>query len=188
VKIQKYHFWLAFFFFVFGITFAMIIWTVKSAVATPVYEDKSFMTSYHDVDDNYNKMVTANSRFNQKYKTEVTINSKKVGMELSDLRYGQRSLAKRSTNQNILIEGENSLSISIRNRENNTSITQAKIAFQITRPIQDKFDINLDNFKLDGSIYTTTAKIEKAGNWNIIGKITIGDDIGYLYIKTNTKR
>ena len=187
MKLQKYHFWLAFFFFIFGITFAMIVWTVKSAVNTPVYEDRSFMTSYQDVDENFNKMVISNAKFNSKYHTEVSINNRKVGMEFSDLLYGQRSLEKKSKNQNMLNLVENSLSLSIFDKSNNV-IRNAIIEFQITRPIEDMYDINLNEFKFINSLYTITAKIEKEGNWNIIGKITIGQDIGYLYIKTNTQK
>jgi len=187
MKIQKYQLWLAFFFFIFGITFAMIIWTVKSAVNTPVYEDRSFMTSYQDVDENYNQMLISNAKFNSKYNTEVNINGRKVGMELSDLRYGQRSLEKKSTNQNMLVVGENKISLSIVDK-NKKPITDAKVEFQITRPIEDMYDINLDSFTVENDIYIANANIERAGNWNIIGKITIGDDIGYLYIKTNTQK
>ena len=187
IKIQKYHFWLAFFFFIFGMTFSMIVWTVKSAVNTPVYEDRSFMTSYQDVDDNFNKMVISNAKFNNKYHTEVNINGRKVGMEFSDLLYGQRSLEKKSNNQNILNIGDNSLIISIVDK-NNKSISNAKIEFQITRAIEDMYDINLASFKFENNSYSSMAKIEKAGYWNIIGKVTIGEDIGYLYIKTMTKK
>ncbi len=188
IKIQKYQLWLAFFFFIFGMTFSMIVWTVKSAVNTPVYEDKSFMTSYQDVDENYNQMVISNAKFNNKYHTEVNINGKKVGMELNDLLYGQRSLEKKSTNQNMLLKGDNKISVSIKDKKSNTPVTNANVKFQITRAIADMDDINLDTFKLENNTYSTTAKIEKIGHWNIIAKITIADDVGYLYIKTNTKK
>jgi nitrogen fixation protein FixH len=109
-------------------------------------------------------------------------------MELSDLRYGQRSLEKKSTNQNMLVNGDNKISITIVDKENNTPVTNANVKFQITRAIADMYDINLDKFKLENNTYATTAKIDKDGNWNIIAKITVGDDIGYLYIKTNTQK
>ena len=102
MKIQKYHLWLPFFSLIFGFTFAMIIWTVKSAVDTPVYEDKSFMTSYHDVDSNFNKMMIENHKFNSRYDTKVIINGRTVGMEVSDILYGQRSLKEKSSNQTML--------------------------------------------------------------------------------------
>jgi hypothetical protein len=186
--IQKYHLWLLFFFAIFGGTFSMIIWTVKSAVNTPVYEDKSFMSSYQDVDDNYNQMYLSNAKFNSRYTTEVTINGRTVGMNFSDVLYGQRSLEKKSTNQNMLITGKNSLSISIKERESQAVVKDANVSFQLTRAIEDMYDINLNNFKFENNVYTSIGEITREGNWNIIGKIMIGEDTGYLYIKTNTKR
>jgi len=186
IKIQKYHFWLAFFFFIFGMTFSMIVWTVKSAVNTPVYEDRSFMTSYQDVDDNYNQMLVSNTKFNAKYNSTVTINNKTLGMELSDLLYGQRSLKKMSTNQKILKIGENKFSLIIKDKEHNSVVKNAKVEFQVTRAIEDMYDINLNDFKFNNGEYSTVATIKKEGYWNIIARVTIADDIGYLYIKTNT--
>ena len=187
MKIEKYKLWLAFFFFIFGMTFSMIIWTVKSAVDTPVYEDKSFLSSYQDVDENYNQMMEANHKFNQRYETQVRINDKTMGMEVSDLRYGQRSLKKMSNNQNMLHVGDNEITLSIMDRETHQPVTDAKIAFQVTRAIEDMYDINLNDFKIENHSYRATAPIKKAGNWNIMGKVMVGEDTGYLYIKTNTK-
>ena len=186
--IQKYHLWLLFFFAIFGFTFAMIVWTVKSAVETPVYEDRSFMSSYQDVDDNYNSMFISNEKFNIRYNTEVTINNRTVGMEFSDVLYGQRSLEKKSKNQEMLNIGENDISIVITDKQSKEIVTNAKIEFQLTRAIEDMHDIDLNAFTFKDGLYTSTANIETVGNWNIIGKITIDDDIGYLYIKTHTKK
>jgi hypothetical protein len=188
MKIQKYHFWLLFFFLIFGFTFGMIVWTIKSAVDTPVYEDKSFMSNYHIVDDNYNQMIIDNHNFNSKYDTKITINNRIIDMGISDILYGQRSLKKRSTNQNMLVVGDNSISIKISKRGSNTIISDANISIQITRAIEDSYDINLNEFKFVDGLYSSLAKVNIKGNWNIIGKIMIGNDVGYLYIKTNTKR
>ena len=186
--IQKYHLWLLFFFAIFGFTFSMIIWTVKSAVETPVYEDKSFMSSYHDVDDNFNKIILENHEFNSRYDTKVTINGRTVGMEMSDLLYGQRSLEKKSKNQEMLLLGENAISVTITDKKSNAIVNDANVSFQITRAIEDMYDINLNQFELADGVYSSTAKIEMIGYWNIIGKIMIGGDTGYLYIKTKTKK
>jgi len=189
MKIQKYHLWLLFFFFIFGYTFSLIIWTIKSAVDTPVYEDRSFMKKYQDVDDNYNKMVIANAKFNAKYETKVTVNSRIVGMNFSDIRYGQRSLEKYSKNQEMLLLGDNSLSLEIVDKKSKTPVSDANISFQVTRPIKNDHDINLNSFNYDSGKYTTdNIKLELKGYWNIIGKVTIGSDVGYLYIKTATKK
>ena len=186
--IQKYHFWLLFFFAIFGFTFAMIVWTVKSAVETPVYEDRSFMSSYQDVDDNYNSMFISNEKFKARYNTKITINDRVLGMEFSDVRYGQRSLEKKSKNQEMLNLGENLISIEITDKKSKKLVSNAKVEFQITRSIEDMYDIDLSAFVFENETYVSTAKIDISGNWNIIGKITIGDDVGYLYIKTGTKK
>lgn len=186
--IQKYHLWLLFFFAIFGFTFSMIIWTVKSAVETPVYDDRSFMSSYHDVDDNFNKIILENHEFNSRYDTKVTINGRTVGMEMSDLLYGQRSLEKKSKNQEMLLLGENAISVTITDKKSNAIVNDANVSFQITRAIEDMYDINLNQFELADGVYSSTAKIEMIGYWNIIGKIMIGGDTGYLYIKTKTKK
>jgi len=188
IKIQKYHLWLAFFFFIFGITFAMIVWTVKSAVQTPVYEDRSFMTSYQDVDENYNQMLVSNAKFNAKYSCNVKINGKRVGMELSDLLYGQRSLEKMSKNQKLLVLGENKIFLYIVDKKTAKVINSAKVEFQITRAIEDMLDVSLNDFKFTDDLYATSLNITKDGYWNIIGKVTIGSDTGYLYIKTSTQK
>lgn len=185
--IQKYHLWLLFFFAIFGFTFAMIVWTVKSAVNTPVYDDRSFMSAYHDVDDNYNEIMFKNHKFNLLYDVEVNVNERKVGLEIKDAFLGQRSLEKQSNNQSMLQVGENKISVLISDKKTNQIMNDANVSFQITRAIEDMYDIDLNAFKFEDNRYTSTAKIDRAGNWNILGKITIGDDVGYLYIKTGTK-
>ena len=186
--IQKYHFWLLFFFLIFGFTFSMIVWTVKSAVDTPVYNDKSFLNSYHNVDEDFNKMMAKNHRFNLLYDVKVKINEKTIGMEIKDAFLGQRSLEKQSSNQNMLKVGENTLFVTIVNKKSQKVVSDANLTFQVTRAIVDMYDIDLNKFTYENSAYKTTFKIDKAGNWNIQGAIKIDEDIGYFYIKTNTSK
>jgi len=189
MKIQKHHFWLFFFFLIFSYACFMVIWTIKSAVDTPVYEDRSFMEKYQEVDNNYNKMFMSNVKFNARYDTKVIINNRTVGMDFSDMQYGQRSLKKYSKNQNMLILGDNSLSLEIIDKKTNTPVNDANISFQITRPIKNDSNINLNNFVYSNGKYTTSAiKLNLKGYWNIIGKVIIGDNTGYLYIKTATQK
>lgn len=189
MKIQKYHFWLAFFFLIFFYTFGMIVWTIKSAVDTPVYEDRSFMEKYQDVDNHYNKMVIETAKFNNRFETKVLINERTVGMDFSDIQFGQRSLEKHSKNQDMMVLGENSISLTIIDKENNKPVEDANISFQVTRPIKNDTDINLDNFVYADGKYTTEAiNLDLKGYWNIIGKVVIGDNVGYLYVKTGIKK
>ena len=188
MKIQKYRFWLAFFFIIFGFTFGMIIWTIKSTVNTPIYEDKSFLSSYHNVDADFNKMMAQNRHFNQLYDVRVKINEKTIGMEIQDAFLGQRSLEKHSTHKSMLKVGENTLAIAIVDKKSQKAVSDANLTFQITRAIVDKYDIDLDKFTYENGVYKTTAKIKKAGNWDIQGIIKIAKDVGYFFIKTNTPR
>jgi len=146
------------------------------------------MKKYQDVDNSYNKMFIANSKFNTKYDTKVSINDRVVGMNFSDIRYGQRSLEKHSKNQEMLNLGDNSISLEIVDKKSKAPIRDANISFQITRPIKNDHDINLNSFNYSSGKYTTNSiKLDLKGHWNIIGKVIVGNDVGYLYIKTATK-
>ena len=65
---MKRNYWPLLFIGIFTFTFGMIIWTIMSAVKTPVNEDMSFLKKYQDVDENYNKLMTSNLNFKNKYK------------------------------------------------------------------------------------------------------------------------
>ena len=187
MKLQKYHLWLLFFFIIFGFTFGMIIWTVKSAVDTPVYEDKSFLSSYHVVDNDYNKMIEDNKKFIQKYDVLFDINGHKVGLDLSDIFLGQRSLKKEHKHRNFLRVGENRIIISIKDKKSLQDIKDAKIELLLTRAIEDNGDLEIKSFDFKDGFYINSFKVPIKGHWNLTGKISIGDDIGYFFIKTDTK-
>ena len=186
--IQKYHFWLLFFFAIFGGTFSMIVWTVKSAVDTPVYDDRSFLSSYHDIDYHFNDMMISNAKFNARYNALITVNNRTIAFEIKDVFLGQRSLEKQSVNQDMLQVGENTISIVITDKKTNEKISNAEVNLQVTRAIEDMYDINLNSIKFDNGTYKASVKIDLAGNWNITGSVTVGEYSTYLYIKSNTKK
>ena len=186
MKIQKYHFWLLFFFVIFGFTFGMIVWTVKSAVNTPVYEDRSFLSSYHVVDDDYNKMMEDNRNFMQNYDVLFDINGHKVGLEISDIFLGQRSLKKEHKHRDFLNVGQNSIAISVVDKNSSNSIKDAKIELLLTRAIKDNGDLDIKSFEFQDNRYKTIATVPMKGHWNLTGKITVDNQIGYFFIKTNT--
>jgi hypothetical protein len=188
MKIQKYHFWLLFFFIIFGFTFGMIIWTVKSAVDTPVYEDRSFLSSYHLVDGDYNNMMADNSQFLKSYDVTFNINGNRVGLEINDIFLGQRSLEKNHKHKDFLIVGENSISVVVKDRESQNIISNAKIELLLTRAIEDNGDLEIDNFQYKNGEYKSLASIPMQGHWNLTGRVTVEDKKGYFFIKTNTKK
>ncbi|NOZ90862.1 MAG: hypothetical protein GXO60_06230 [Epsilonproteobacteria bacterium] len=188
MKIKKYHFWLLFFFVIFGFTFGMIIWTVKSAVNTPVYEDKSFLSSYHIVDDDYNKMMEDNKQFKQNYDVLFDINSHKVGLEVSDVFLGQRSLKKEHKHRGFLNVGKNSITISVVDKNSSSVVKNAKIELLLTRAIKDNGDLDIKSFEFQDGKYKTIAMVPIKGHWNLTGKISVGNQVGYFFIKTNTSK
>ncbi len=186
MKIQKYKFWLLFFFLIFGFTFGMIIWTIKSTISEPVYEDNSFLSSYHIVDKDYNSMMNDNKAFLKKYSISFDINGHKVGLVTKDIFLGQRSLKKEHIHRDFLKVGQNSIKISIKDKNSSKAIPNAKIELLLTRAIENNGDIDIKNFIFKDKIYFTTTKIPFKGHWNLTGKVIVKDNRGYFFIKTNT--
>jgi hypothetical protein len=71
---MKRNYWPLFFIGIFSFVFCMIVWTVKSAIAAPVIEDKSFMKKYQEVDESYNDMMTSNDVFLSNFLKELLRN------------------------------------------------------------------------------------------------------------------
>jgi len=190
MKIQKYHLWLLFFFIIFGFTFGMIIWTVKSAQNTPVYEDRSFLSSYHSVDDKFNDMMSDNKEFSKKYDVEFNINGNRVdGLDVRDIYLGQRSLEKSGRHKDFLNFGDkNTILVSIKEKNSSKVVEGAKIYLLLSKAIDSKGDMELNSSKLDGGVYKfTNIDIPYRGYWNLNAKLIVDDNIGYFFIKTNTK-
>jgi len=188
MKIQKYHFWLLFFFLIFGFTFGMIVWTIKSAVNTPVYEDRSFLSTYHLVDGDYNNMMKDNQEFINSYVVSFNINGNIVGLETSDIFLGQRSLKKNHKHRDFLKVGKNIISVSIKEINNSIAVSNAKVELLLTRAIEENGDLDIKNFKYIDGKYKTIASVPIKGHWNLTGKITVDNKKGYFFIKTNTKK
>jgi len=188
MKIKKYHFWLLFFFLLFGFTFGMIVWTVKSAVNTPVYEDRSFLSTYHLVDGDYNKMMADNNEFLQKYSVKFDINGHKVGLEVSDVFLGQRSLKKEHKHRDFLKVGQNDISVSVVDKKTSKVVKSAKIELLLTRAIEDNGDLDIKSFEFKDNKYDAVATVPIKGHWNLTGKVSVDKYVGYFFIKTNTPK
>jgi hypothetical protein len=188
MKVKKYKFWLLFFFVIFGFTFGMIIWTVKSTINTPVYEDRSFLSSYHIVDADYNNIVENNKKFLNDYDIYFDINSNKVGLDISDVFLGRRYLEKSHKHKDFLKVGRNDISVFIKDKNNSNIVKNAKIELLLTRAIDSKEDKDIKSFSLKDNKYKTDIVVPLKGYWNLIGKVTIDKNTGYFFIKTNTKK
>jgi len=189
MRIKKYQLWLLFFFFIFGFTFSLIIWTVKSAEDTPVYEDRSFLSNYHSVDDKFNDIMSSNREFSKKYSVQFNINGNIVeGLNVNDIYLGQRSLEKGGRHKDFLNFGDkNSITISIREKNSSKVVTDANITLLFSRAIESNGDMELNSTKAIDGLYKFHANIPYRGYWNLNAKLIVGSSIGYFFIKTDTK-
>ena len=183
---KKRNWWPVFFVGIFSLSFSMIIWTITSSKKIQIEEDESFMQKYQDMDDNYNDIMTSNLKFLSKYDFVLTLNGKNFPLSIEDIRYSQRVLKLKSEHKNIFNIGDNDLAIKVIDK-NTKEIKDLDFNIKVTKSNTKKDDIYLDknNFKFDGNSHTTNFEIKDENNWNITGNITVGEDIGYIFIKSN---
>lgn len=175
---MKRNYWPLLFIGLFTFTLGMIIWTVVSAVNTPVNEDKTFLKSYQHIDENFNDMIESNKTFSAKYDFKITINDKTFGLTTKDLFYSQRVLEKKSEHKNLFKKGDNTISIKLFDKMGN-EIDDALLNFRVTKATNNKSDMDFNKANVE-------VIIPIQGNWNITGTIETQDGSkGYFYIKTN---
>jgi hypothetical protein len=138
------------------------------------------------MDDNYNNIMTSNLKFLSKYDFVLTLNGKNFPLSIEDIRYSQRVLKLKSEHKNIFNIGANDLAIKVIDK-NTKEIKDLDFNIKVTKSNTKKDDIFLDNnnFKFDGKSYNTNFDIKDENNWNITGNVTVGEDIGYIFIKSN---
>jgi len=184
---MKRNYWPLFFIGIFLFTFSLIVWTVVSAVQNPVNEDKSFLRTYQDVDENYNDIIISNQNFLKKYDLYLVLNEKTFPLTIEDIIYSQRVLEKKSKHKNLLRYNEkNDIKLYVLDKITKEK-KSIKITLKFTMSSSNDFDILLvnDDFTNIGNEYTSNIKIKEENNWNITGTFEVDGIIGSVYIKTN---
>ena len=184
---MKRNYWPLFFIGIFLFTFSLIVWTVVSAIQNPVNEDKSFLRTYQDVDENYNDIITSNQEFLKKYNLYFTLNDKTFPLTIKDIIYSQRVLEKKSKHKDLLrFNKKNNIRLFVVDKITKEK-KQINISLKFTMSSSSDFDILLsnNNFKNLENEYITNIKITEENNWNITGTFEVDGIIGYIYIKTN---
>lgn len=180
---KKRNYWPLLFIAIFTFTLGMIIYTVVSAIKTPVNEDKTFLQSYHKIDANFNKIMEANDSFVKKYDFVIYINDKSFPLSTQDLFYSQRVLEKKPLHQNLLKKGVNFFRIEVKDKISKQNIS-FDLNFRVTKATNNTSDMDFSEKNVKK--YKTEVNIPIEGNWNITGKVQIKDkNIGSFYIKTN---
>ncbi len=169
--------------FILGL--GLIYWTIYMTLQSDVGkdEDNAFLSSYHDVDRNFNDIVKANQNFELKYNVKFDFNNQTlVGLSYSDIFLAQRAIQERKIRKHILKVGENSFTVLVQDKSGN--IVKNKIVdMLITKSTNHTEDVKLLFTNVDNKKFN----IESIGYWNITGTILIGNDKGTFYIKTNAK-
>lgn len=182
---MKRNYWPLLFIGIFSFTLYMIIWTIYNSTQSPVYQDQSFLNSYQNVDGNFNEIAFSNQNFLEKYDFELKVNEQTFDLSYEDIFYSQRVIEAKSEHKNALKTQNNQLVITIKDKQTKQVIDNAKISVRIMIPTNNDNDLDLENFEFLNNTYSTTFSLPNKGNFNITGVISINNDKGYIFLKTN---
>jgi hypothetical protein len=182
---MKRNYWPFLFIGIFSFTLYMIIWTIYNSTQSPVYQDQSFLNSYQNVDGNFNEIAFSNQNFLEKYDFELKVNEQTFGLSYEDIFYSQRVIEAKSEHKNALNIENNQISITIKDKVTKQVISNAKISVRVMIPTNNDNDLDLEDFKFSNDIYSTTFSLPNKGNYNITGVISIDNNKGYIFLKTN---
>ena len=180
--------WLVYTLFIakFGLSLLLIWWTVYMTLQSDVGsdDDNAFLSTYKDMDDNYNKIVEQNNEFNTKYNVKFVFNKEIIyGLTQSDVYLSQRVIQDRKIRKDIINVGENKFSVFVQDKEGN-KIKNTTINILVTKNTTHAEDVKLHFVNED----TKTFQIGSKGYWNITGSVEVNGSKGYFYIKTNGKK
>jgi hypothetical protein len=148
-------------------------------------DDNSFLSNYHEVDKNYNKIISSNIDFVNKYDIIININNTIINeISYTDIFLSQRVIRHRDEKKNILINGQNKISIIIINKKTKKLIKNIDVNIIFTRPSTHDDDLKIE---LKSSKELKIFKINNSAYWNIMGKIIVNGNEGNFFIKTNSK-
>ncbi len=169
--------------FLFSIS--LITWTIMMTLGAGVGKDNdnTFMSYYHDVDENFNQIIVNNDRFSEKYIIEIRINDF-ILSELSyqDIYLSQRVIKERKDRRNILSTQDNSILVTVKDKNSKKIIENIDVKILFTMPSTHEFN---QEIVMKHSNETKKVVLNKKAYWNIMGSIKIGKEIGQFYIKTN---
>jgi nitrogen fixation protein FixH len=134
--------------------------TIYIALLQPVKEDADMMLDYYALDTNANDVIVAGIMFNKKYK--LTYTGKGVSLDGSTLSYKIEDI-------------------------NGNPVNDATVKVVIIRPVVAEETIVLDNPRIENGNYIfEDVKVTKKGRWNILAKVTIGEDFRHMNLKSDT--
>ncbi len=141
---------------------SLIIGTIIVASNNKVENSDLFMQNYHMVDENVNEIIMAQVAFNQKF----------------DIKYATESISI----ENSVIAYEVTDKIG-------NPVTDAEIEVVLTRPNSRAYDMTLTNptVSVDGLYEFESVKLPLEGRWDIMAKVTVGENYRYYNLKADTR-
>ena len=171
----------------FFFSISLIFWTIKITLTAGVGtdDDNSFLSSYSNLNENYNKIAKNNKLFLEKYTIDAIINNKKIkNLTYNDVFLSQRSVKSREERKNILNYNKNTMQLIIHNKQTNEIVKNISASIVLTRPSTHANDIKFD-IKHSNEEYSFNLDVK--AYWNMMGIIKIDEYEGHFYIKTNSK-
>jgi len=142
------------------LVFGFCVTTVVVTQKANIQESDAYMTHYQDADANVNKLIEAQIAFDKQYKIEYISNGIKTGVPVS---YKVTKL-------------------------DGSSVDNAELILATSRPETNEFNKNTDNPTVINGVYSfLNLEFPKPGIWNLIVKVTIGDDYRFYNIKADTR-
>ena len=134
--------------------------TIYIALLQPVQEDGDMMMDYHALNANVNDVIVAGLIFNKKY----------------SLNY---------TGESVSQEGS-TISYQVLDKDGN-AVNNATFEVILSRPILNGSEIFLTDPKIEkGNYIFENVKVSKKGRWNILAKVSIGNDFRHMNLKSDT--
>jgi len=165
-------------FLMIGITLGY--WTVKHAVQMPVQEVNDYMMKYQQADLGINEILEKKALFDKSY----TINILDVQTMVEELENTKRAKEEQVV---LLHEGNNTFTYRV-SKKDGSLVTDANVAFLLTRPHTKKEDILRENVKAsDGKYIIKDINVPKAGRYTLQLRVKIGDAVGYSSLPAYVK-
>lgn len=179
----KRNLWPLFFFAIFGFTLYMIGWTIYQSTKIETHEDDAFFSTYHIVDQKFNEIAIANEKSNAKYEMYLVNNNKQLPLDYKDAFL--RQAGKNKDHADLFVDGINSIKFVIKNKATGEIVSNATIKAIFTSSTSHKQKQIIEKYEFKDGGYIGRVKIDGLGNYNFTGEITIGEDKGYFFFKTN---
>lgn len=135
--------------------------TIRIAVKNPVELSDYGMQNYHDYDKDANDIINAKIAFDKTY--SIVFVTPKLTEKEAVISYALKDKAGKAVND-------------------------ANVSVVLTRPDTIKLNITLDHPTVSDGIYTFNAvDLPKLGRWDILAKITVGENQRYYNLKADTR-